>query len=126
MPATISSTFRIVLDQTLTAAVAGLPFAAQITLPRACRVVAFYVTAPGPLAASRWSLTNTTQATEIIAVGSPIGGAGDILDDRPIAILVANQECASGDVIQVDAVVGTASRFVIECEASNPQTLTVT
>jgi hypothetical protein len=125
MPATISSTFRIVVDETLTFGAAAA--AANFTLPRACRVVAFYVTTTTPLAATRWALSNLTTGVDITSPPSvPIGGAGDILDDRPIPILLAGQEQAAGDVIEVRCFGGAGTRYVIECEASNPQTLTVT
>ncbi len=124
MPATISSTFRIVVDETLT--FGGAAAAANFTLPRTCRVVAFYVTTTAPLAASRWALSNLTTGVDIILSGTPIGGPGDILDDRPIPILLAGQEQAAGDVIEVRCFNGAGTRYVIECEASNPQTLTVT
>ena len=125
MPASISSTFDIVINETLNS---GGTASVVITNPgRTFRVVGVYVT--GASGANFTLNKNTSVGTLVAQTVLATGDLNDfpcLLDGGP-PIVPANLTFAATDNVFVREVAGNnVTRVVVVCEAGNPEALTVT
>ena len=114
MPAGITSTFNIVVDQTIAAGTS-----VTVTNPgRAFKVISVFVTGLHLAVASVARRTGGTISATTLATGD--------LNDFPSLITEANINVEDSVNLIVGAVDANISRVVIVCGARSPQMLTVT
>ncbi len=115
MPASISSTFDIVVDQSMAAGETW--FAANPG--RAFRVISMFTT--GAVGAGT-TLIRTGQAGTVAQGANSLGH----VNDNPATVTLANTQFLATDNVRLTIQAATVTRVVIKCEAANPQALVQT